>query len=277
MGKTGTVTNPWSDLDRPPLVPAALRSALLRPGSMWTGIDVVPETGSTNADLLSRASAPEGTVLVAELQTGGRGRLDRSWTSPPRAGLTFSVLLRPAVPMAVWGWLPLLTGLSLARAVGRVGEVPAYVKWPNDLLLGSSRLKAAGILMQASGGAVVVGIGLNVTTRRDELPRPDATSLALEDAACTDRDPLLRAVLRQFAEDYASWQRAGGDPVSSGLHADYTAACDTLGRYVTATLPAGEPLQGVATAVDAEGRLVLHTDDDQQHAVAAGDVVHLAR
>jgi BirA family biotin operon repressor/biotin-[acetyl-CoA-carboxylase] ligase len=275
------VANPWSELARPPLAPAALAAALVRPGAMWSQVRVVPQTGSTNADLLAAAGAglADPAVLVAEAQTAGHGRLDREWVSPPRAGLTFSMLLRPGsdptpVPVRRWGWLPLLTGLALLRAVQRLAEVESALKWPNDLLLGPGRRKAAGILVQASGDAVVVGVGLNVSTRSAELPRADATSLALEGAACTDRDPLLRAVLRQFEADYTGWRRHGGDPVGSGLHAAYQQVCDTLGRQVRAEVPNGEQLTGVATGLDLDGRLVLRTDAGER-LVSAGDVVHL--
>ena len=98
-------------------------------------------TGSTNADLLARAAAgePEGAVLAAEHQSAGRGRLGRTWTSPPRAALTFSVLLRPSsVPRARLGWLPLLAGVAVAAAVRAVAAVDAQLKWPNDVLAGPS-------------------------------------------------------------------------------------------------------------------------------------------
>jgi BirA family biotin operon repressor/biotin-[acetyl-CoA-carboxylase] ligase len=250
------VASPWSDLDRPPLSGRALTAALVRDGGLWREIRVVAETGSTNDDLTAaaRAGAAEGMVLVAEAQTAGRGRLDRHWVSPPRAGLTFSVLLRPRVPAPRWGWLPLLAGLAVQRAVGRLAEVDGWLKWPNDLLLGPDRRKVAGLLGQVAGTAVVVGIGLNVSTVAAELPGPAATSLALQDAACTDRDPLLRAILRQLAADYLPWRAAGGDPEASGLRAGYAAACDTLGRPVTATLPDGTEVSGTATAVDQDGR-----------------------
>ena len=265
----------WTDTARPPLSGRALAAALVRAGSFVTDLRVVPSTGSTNDDVaaLASAGAPEGLVLVAEAQTGGRGRLDRGWRSPPRAGLTFSVLLRPpaTVPVHRRTWFPLLAGLAVQQAVERLGEVPVRLKWPNDVLLGDDRRKAAGILVQAGGGAVVVGIGLNVSTRRAELP-PGGTSLAVEAARCTDRDPLLRAILRRLGALYAGWCAAGGDP--DGLRAAYEAVCDTLGRPVRVLLPGGTELTGTATGLDADGRLVLSTGDARR-AVSAGDVTHL--
>ncbi len=117
----------WSDLDRPPLNAVALRRALVREGSLYREVDVVQRTGSTNSDLVARAAAGragEGAVLVAEEQTAGKGRLDRRWTAPPRSGLFFSVLLRPVeVPVARWGWLPLLTGVAVATGLARAAGV----------------------------------------------------------------------------------------------------------------------------------------------------------
>jgi BirA family biotin operon repressor/biotin-[acetyl-CoA-carboxylase] ligase len=253
-------------------------AGLLRPGGLWSRLDVVDETGSTNADLVA-AGGPDGAVLVAETQRAGRGRLDRTWISPPRAGLTFSVLLRPGpgVPPARWGWLPLLAGVALCGAVRDEAHLSAYLKWPNDLLLGASRRKAAGILAQLTGDAVVLGVGLNVSNDRSELPHPEATSLRLEwppGAAARDRAALLRAVLDRFETEYAGWRNAGGDPVASGLLATYGGLCDTVGRRVRVLLPAGAEIVGVATGVDTEGRLVVATDEGPR-AVAAGDIIHL--
>lgn len=265
----------YGDLSRPPLNPAALVRAIIHDGSAWTDLRVVKSTGSTNADLAAaaRAGAPAGSVLVAEHQGAGRGRLDRGWGSPPQAGLTFSMLLRPGVAPARWGWLPLLTGVALAEAVSAVGEVPARLKWPNDLLLGPERHKAAGILAEVVDDAVVVGIGLNVSTRADELP-PGATSLALLGSACTDRDTVLRAILRSVQTWFGTWNRAEGDAVGSGVLSAYVDVCDTLGREVAVALPDGSALHGVAEAIDSAGRLLVRADG-VLHPLAAGDVTHL--
>ncbi|MEV6397732.1 biotin--[acetyl-CoA-carboxylase] ligase [Streptomyces sp. NPDC051907] len=271
----------WSDLDRPPLNVPALRRALLRPGGLWTSLDVTPATGSTNSDLADRAaSLEEGAVLVAEEQTAGRGRLDRSWTAPARSGLFFSVLLRPGptVPVHRWGWLPLLAGVASATGLAKAAGVDMSLKWPNDLLakVGGEERKVGGILAERAGGeAVVVGIGVNVTLREDELPVPAAGSLGLANAVSTDRDPLLRAVLRSLEQWYGDWRAAEGDPGLSGLQAAYAAGCATLGRTVRAELPGGRSLTGEAAALDGDGRLVLRGEDGERHPVGAGDIVHL--
>ncbi|GAA3190232.1 MULTISPECIES: biotin--[acetyl-CoA-carboxylase] ligase [Streptomyces] len=269
----------WSDLERPPLDVRALRRALLRPGSLWTALDVVDATGSTNTDLALRAAegAPEGTVLVAEEQTAARGRLDRRWSAPPRSGIFVSVVLTPRVPQERWGWLPLLAGVAVATALSRAAGVDTALKWPNDVLLtvdGAER-KAGGILAERAGDGIVLGMGLNVSLHEDELPVPTATSLALAGAHTTDRDTLLRAVLRSLETWYAAWQDADGDPAASGLQEAYAAGCATLGRAVRAELPGDRTVRGEAVALDGDGRLILATGDGVQQPVGAGDIVHL--
>ncbi|MET9991674.1 biotin--[acetyl-CoA-carboxylase] ligase [Streptomyces mutabilis] len=274
--------NPWSDLSRPPLATTALRRGLVREGGLWRRVDVVQRTGSTNTDLVARAAAgeaDEGSVLVAEEQTAARGRLDRQWSAPPRSGLFFSVLLRPAeVPVQRWGWLPLLTGVAVATGLSRVAGVDTALKWPNDLLVtvGDEERKAGGILAERAGDdGVVIGVGINVSLRADELPVPRAGSLALAGAANTDRDPLLRGVLRSLEDWYGRWRAAEGDPEVSGLQETYAAGCATLGRMVRAELPGDRSLVGEAAAVDGDGRLVLATAAGVQEPVGAGDIVHL--
>ncbi|MEU8984721.1 biotin--[acetyl-CoA-carboxylase] ligase [Streptomyces sp. NPDC058467] len=274
--------NRWSDLDRPPLNAASLRRALVREDGLWRAVEVVQRTGSTNSDLVALATeqkADEGTVLVAEEQDAGRGRLDRQWTAPARSGLFFSVLLKPTqVPVERWGWLPLLTGVAVATGLSRAAGVDTALKWPNDLLVtvGGEERKAGGILAERAGpDAVVVGIGINVTLREDELPVPGAGSLALAGARTTDRDTVLRAVLRSLEQWYERWRAAGGDPVASGLQDTYAAGCATLGRVVRAELPGGRSLTGEAVALDGDGRLVIATEEGVQEPVGAGDVVHV--
>lgn len=232
-------------------------------------MDVLGRTASTNAVVAERARAGEaqGLVVVAEEQTAGRGRLDRSWVSPPRAGLTFSVLLRPDLPADRWGWVPLLAGLAVAQAVREQAELDAVLKWPNDVLVDGK--KVCGLLAEAvtgtgtaggtASGAVVVGIGLNVTTRQGELPHDQAGSLLLAGASMTDRETLLKAVLRGLA-----------GVLGDRSYPAYRELCSTLGQQVRVDLPGGVNVEGLAEAVDEQGRLVVDGT-----AYAAGDVVHL--
>ena len=269
-----TLPSTSADPSRAPLDGRSLAAALTAGSALWRSLEVVPEIGSTNAALLAAAAedAPEGTVLVAEHQAAGRGRLDRVWTSPPGAGLTVSFLLRPDVPSARRGWQPLLTGVALAEAVGEVPGVRASLKWPNDLLAAGGA-KLAGILAEVGNGAVVVGVGLNVSTRADELPET-GTSLALEAGRPVDRAAVLLQFLRGFERRYLLWVQALGDPVSSGLARDYLAWCSTVGADVVVTLPDGSTLEGVAESVDWDGRLVVRAPQGTVE-LASGDVRHL--
>jgi BirA family biotin operon repressor/biotin-[acetyl-CoA-carboxylase] ligase len=263
-----------ADPDRPALDATLLSPELVGASNLWRSLEVVDRIGSTNAALVAAAAedAPEGTVLVAEHQDAGRGRLDRVWTSPPRAGLTVSLLVRPDVPAARRAWLSLLTGVALAEAVSEVAGVRASLKWPNDLLAPGGA-KLAGILAETSGRAVVVGAGLNVSTRAEELPET-GTSLALVAGTPVDRAAVLLAYLRAFERRYLRWVGVLGDPVSSGLAQDYLAWCSTVGTTVTVTMPDGSALHGVAEAVDWDGRLVVRTRGGVVE-LASGDVRHV--
>ena len=269
--------------DRAPLSAAALSAALTGPGRLWRDVTVLAETGSTNSDLLAaaRAGAAEGTVLAAEVQTAGRGRLDRRWICPPRAALSFSALLRPdGVPAVARGWIPLLAGVAVAAGLRAQAGLDARLKWPNDVLVGGAKI--AGILAEQAGDAIVLGIGINVTTRRDELPVPHATSVVLAGAA-PDREQLLVAVLGELETWYRRWVAAVaaapgelGGPAGgpAGLRAEYLRLSATVGKQVRVSMPGGKLLTGRAGDVDGTGRLVVETASGQV-LVSAGDVVHV--
>ncbi|WP_253943751.1 biotin--[acetyl-CoA-carboxylase] ligase [Nocardioides marmotae] len=241
-------------------------------------VEVVDRAESTNAVVAerARAGAPEGLVVVTEHQTAGRGRLDRSWETPARSALTFSVLLRPTAPTRSWPWLPLLAGYAVDKALKAAG-FDAGVKWPNDVLIGDR--KVAGILVERieteQGPCAVVGIGINVGLTAEELPVPTATSLAIEagEAGAPDRTALLVGVLASLRESYDTWQ-AGGDLAGMRLAASYADACVTVGREVRVELPGGSVLTGLATSIDPSGHLVVEGPDGRV-AVGAGDVVHV--
>jgi BirA family transcriptional regulator, biotin operon repressor / biotin---[acetyl-CoA-carboxylase] ligase len=248
----------------------------------WREVRVVERTGSTNADLAAAADAgePHGLVLLARRQDAGRGRLDRQWVAPAGSGLTVSVLLRPPVPAARLGWLPLLTGLAAVEGVTEAAHVAARLKWPNDVLVGDRKL--GGVLAEVRPSrtagvpdAVIVGLGLNATLREDQLPVPTATSLLLVGASTTDVDVVLRAFLAALAGRYRAWVEADGDADACGLRAAYTVRCATVGRAVRVELPGGA-LTGEAVGIDAHGQLrVSDPSDGTVHEVAAGDVVHV--
>ncbi|MGI5190043.1 biotin--[acetyl-CoA-carboxylase] ligase [Promicromonospora sp. CA-289599] len=272
------------------------RDKLTVPG--FARVEVVETSPSTNAELVMAVrSDPDGwpapSALVAEHQTAGKGRAGRSWETPARAGLTVSVLLRPQVPAEALGWLPLLAGLAVVRAVSD-GGVTAAVKWPNDVLLpavdtiaglGLYR-KVAGILAQvvpeAQGAAgpeapaVVLGIGLNVSQSAEELPVPTATSLALAGYPRPDRTDVLVRLLGEVHAVVRRWEQAGGDAAAAGLLDEYTAVSATLGSRVRAELAGGTgTLAGEAVGLDRSGALVVRTESGEERAVTAGDIWHL--
>jgi BirA family biotin operon repressor/biotin-[acetyl-CoA-carboxylase] ligase len=246
-------------------------------------VEVLETATSTNAVAAERArgGAAEGTVVVAEHQTAGRGRLDRTWETPPRASLTFSVVLRPTVPAGDWPWLPLLTGHTVAKALRGRGYATAGVKWPNDVQL--AERKVAGILVERvegeGGPAAVVGIGLNVLLTEDQLPVPTATSLLVESAGLghpvPTRTALLATLVETLTEAYDAWQAGIGDGSTERLRESYARVCSTLGLDVEVAMPDGSTLAGRATGLDEHGRLVVAPVAGPEVAVGAGDVVHV--
>ncbi|WP_435735424.1 biotin--[acetyl-CoA-carboxylase] ligase [Cellulosimicrobium sp. PMB13] len=289
------------DPARPALRVDFLRELLVRPAGPLARLEVVEESASTNAELARAVAAdpaawPAPALLVAEHQAGGRGRLGRAWTTPPRAALLGSLLLRPDVPREALSWLPLLAGLATVRALRATAGVDAVVKWPNDVLVpdpgavsepqdaavssrpdaARSSRKVAGILAEVlPDGGVVVGVGLNVTQARDELPVPTATSLALAGAATTDREVLLVALEEAFHEVVVRWQTAGGDAGAAGLDADLLRVCATIGTRVRVERVGGDEIVGTATGLAADGGLVVRHDDGTTSVQHSGDVHHL--
>jgi BirA family transcriptional regulator, biotin operon repressor / biotin---[acetyl-CoA-carboxylase] ligase len=278
--KTSTTTEDCivlaDDPLRPPLDAAALRDGLVGPGMLWRQLDVVAETGSTNADLIARSTGGAdiaGLVLLAEYQSAGRGRHGRQWLTPPREQIALSVGVDAAsVPPSGWGWLPLATGVAVVDALAAVTSITAGLKWPNDVLAGGGKL--AGILAEVAAPTpvIVVGLGLNVTLTADEAPHPAATSLLMLGSSVTDRNALVRRILRELATRIGAWRAAGGaDPA---LVADYRRHSLTLGSRVQATLPGDRELVGLAQAVDEMGRLCVDTGDETV-AISAADITHL--
>jgi BirA family transcriptional regulator, biotin operon repressor / biotin---[acetyl-CoA-carboxylase] ligase len=243
----------------------------------WTAIEIAAQTGSTNADLLDWAARglAEGAILVAEEQTAGRGRLGRSWVSPPGAALTFSVLLRPdRIPPARRVWLPLVAGIAATTSIRMLTGLDAAVKWPNDVLIGGR--KVAGILTEGAGNAVVIGIGINVSTAPEELPAGPGglppTSL-LAEGVPVSREILLIEILRSLGQWYKTLS-ADPDPQRSGLLAQYYKLSATVGRDVRVELPGGQAITGLATGIDPDGYLLVESDGGI-YQIAAGDVIHL--
>jgi BirA family biotin operon repressor/biotin-[acetyl-CoA-carboxylase] ligase len=284
------------DPPRPALDAAVLQDGLVGPGMPWRQLDIVAETGSTNADLIARSVAGadiDGSVLLAEYQNAGRGRHGRRWLAPPHAQIAMSVGVGAAsVPRQSWGWLPLAAGVAVVDALVAVTGIAAGLKWPNDVL--GSGGKLAGILAEVApqpatmrardepgeerrtspqpAPVIVLGLGLNVTLTADEAPDPAATSLLMLGSPVTDRNILAREVLRELAIRTEAWRTAGGaDPA---LVADYQRYSLTLGSRVQAMLPGNGKLAGLAKSVDDMGRLCVDTGGETV-AISAADITHL--
>jgi len=240
---------------------------------------VFQKTGSTN-DLvanLARHGATSGTVVFAEEQTAGRGRLGRQWRSDPRLGLWFSVLLRPDLPLAQWPRLTLWIAYAIAQAIRQfpaetVRSPGIMLKWPNDLY--ASGRKLAGILVETSLGEqpfAVAGIGLNVN--HTEFPPPlaaTATSLRIESGAAFDRNALAAAILMSIDQSFSL--------ISSGFHniLAWAAAADYLhGRSVSATVGA-TIIEGIAEGLDPEGALLIRTNDGGRTRLSSGEVTRFS-
>lgn len=265
------------------------------PHGPFNRLDLVEATGSTNTDLAAYAEQdpaqwPDLSVLTAEEQTAGRGRMDRIWTAPERSSLIVSVLLRPAnregkpLPTQSFAWFSLLAALALSESIEEHTEVCPQLKWPNDVHVDGRKL--AGVLAQlvpGTGGsqpAVVVGTGVNVSLTDQELPVPTATSLLLEYATTTDRNILLKAYLRRLAQYYKEFTAVDGDasrPWIGGpsLLERVSDRMVTIGQQVRADLPNGSEITGRAMNLDQHGALVVRDDGGERHTVSAGDVVHL--
>lgn len=222
------------------------------------------EVDSTNrvALDLARSGAPEGVVVVSSWQTAGRGRRGRAWDAAPGSSLLVSVLLRPALDAARLHLAVAVVSLAAADACEAVAGFRPGLKWPNDLVVGDRKL--AGVLAEVAGGAVVVGMGLNVASGASWPPG----AVAAEEVAghALEADRLLGAFLAALGGRYGPGDWAG-------VASDYRRACTTIGRLVRVDLP-GESFTGAAADVSDDGRLLVDVGTCLR-TVDAGDVVHL--
>ena len=214
-------------------------------------IEVVEETGSTNADLANRVKSGRAALLVAEEQSAGRGRLDRSWIAPKGSGLLFSLYWPAPLLMA-----PLLMGVAAAQALRSTTTIPVVLKWPNDLMVSDRKL--GGILASTSDGGVVIGVGINVSLTDGEKPDERDESPA--------RELLIAEIVKLFAElttleDLEFLER-------------YKTHSSTIGSRVRAEMVRGESIVGTAVGINATGALII-SNDAGAHVLTAGDVFHL--
>lgn len=266
--------------------------AFERTKDLGIDLDVLERAESTNDELVGRVGAgslAEFTTVVTLDQTAGRGRLDREWVSPAGKALAVSTLLKPTMPSDAWGWIPLLAGVAMTRAVARlVPEASVALKWPNDVLITTpwGERKVSGVLSElVEGGGIVVGVGLNLTLGADELPVGTATSLTQNGAVGSAEelaDVALAVFLSELRDGWRALEAADGDAGASGLRIAVTELCGTLGREVRVELPGGIEHVGSAVGIDSAGHLLVGSRNDHDPdtngdvvTVAAGDVTHL--
>jgi BirA family biotin operon repressor/biotin-[acetyl-CoA-carboxylase] ligase len=253
-------------LDR--LEPATIMRRLT---TRWMGRTLYchEEVGSTNdvGRELARAGAPEGTVVIAERQTRGRGRLGRTWESPPYRNLYLSAIWRPAAAAGPIACLSLVAGVAVCDAVRE--HCPAVLKWPNDVLVAGR--KVAGLLAEVdAAGAVIMGIGVNLNVGRDEFPpalRDKAGSLRAATGTRVDRPAFTARLLAHLEARYDQHRQAGFAPIAE-------AWCERS-MMVGKTIEVDEPLgrvRGVVFGLDGDGALTLRLAGGNEHRVVAGDV-----
>ncbi|HET6152418.1 MAG TPA: biotin--[acetyl-CoA-carboxylase] ligase [Marmoricola sp.] len=237
-----------------------------------TLLETAASTNAVAAAGVDGAGPVADSIIVAEHQTAGRGRLDRTWETPPGSALTFSLVVDPGLADHDWPLLPLAVALATADGVRRAAGVPVELKWPNDLLLplpDGEPGKAAGILLERVAGTAgrplaVIGIGINVGLAAEDLPVPAATSLSIAGSP-VGRQEVFAAVVPALG---LILEALRSEPVA--VLERYRTECGTIGKDVTVHLPDGEVLTGRAEGLDANGRLLV-----SGRAIGAGDVVHV--
>jgi BirA family biotin operon repressor/biotin-[acetyl-CoA-carboxylase] ligase len=260
-------------------------SALLHTEAFGRTLHILPVTASTNSEAMALAQrgASEGTVVLAEEQTAGKGRLGRRWHSPPGENLYCSVVMRytkEAGDISRWlSWLPLQSAVAVAKTVQSAAGLTPSLKWPNDIMIGARKLGGLLCESSAAGSAetvVVVGIGLNVNSRLASFPadlQGTATSLAAETGRSFDRASVLAALLSEL--ELCARRLRFESPAH--LIDTYSRLCSTLGQHVRVTLAADDTLEGLADSIGPDGALRILSDGPPGRIVElrAGDVVHL--
>ncbi|GIP25630.1 bifunctional ligase/repressor BirA [Paenibacillus sp. J23TS9] len=243
--------------------------------TMGQKVKIIESTVSTQeeAKLLAEEDAPEGTLVIAEEQTGGKGRMGRKWYSPKGKGIWMSLVLRPKQPMHYMPQLTLMTGVAVCRAVRRTTGVMAGLKWPNDLLVNGRKI--SGILLESAAEDeyvryCIAGIGISVNLDPQDYPEAltdVATSLKIEAGEEVDRVALIAAVLEEFEVLYALYQQEGFGPIASL----WEALSVTLGKSVTVNTARGAVI-GTAEKLDHSGALLIATGEGQHVSIFSGDV-----
>jgi BirA family biotin operon repressor/biotin-[acetyl-CoA-carboxylase] ligase len=263
--------NGWPDR-----LESAVLKGLLHTEEIGRCLEVHSTIDSTNIRCkeLALKGAPHGTLILAEEQQRGRGRLGRTWVSPEGTGLWMSLLLRPALVPSQAFRITMVAALAVARAIKNTSCVEAGIKWPNDIIMGGR--KVCGILTEVQVEPemvqyAVVGIGVNVNNEAGSFPHElvdTAGSLRMATGVYTDRMLLASSILDLFEDLYLKYCNNGG----SGLVEEYRKASLTIGRMVRVSTPAGDFFEGKAEDFEEDGSLLVRLDDGSVKKVYSGDV-----
>lgn len=239
-------------------------------------LEYIKETASTNADAfrLAENGAVEGTVVLADSQSGGKGRRGRVWASPAGVNLYCSVVLRPSIMPHEAPQLTFLSAVAAARAIEQATKLTPEIKWPNDLLV--SGKKVAGLLNEMSAETdginfVILGIGVNLNMTSDQFPddlRHPATSLLLESGGPVDRSRFISTLLNELDRLYADFLAHGFGPVRE----EWQRHCTASGRKVVVSDSGTDCTGGRFIGIDSDGAMLLRSDDDILHRITCGDV-----
>ncbi|MDP2911009.1 MAG: biotin--[acetyl-CoA-carboxylase] ligase, partial [Candidatus Omnitrophota bacterium] len=246
----------------------------LKTGIIGKKIYSYKETGSTNdtAYALASSGEKEGSVVIAESQTSGRGRMNRKWVSPKSKGAYFSAILRPSILPKDVSSITLFSALAVAKTISEMTDVKAFIKWPNDVLINGH--KVCGILTEMSAETdkinfVIIGIGININTKKDALPK-GATSLLEESGREISRVEFVKGIFRNMDKLYGIFKAGNIEDIIK----EYKEFSNFLGTRVQVTYH-DEKIEGYAVDVDKEGALILRMDSGLNERVLAGDVLML--
>jgi BirA family biotin operon repressor/biotin-[acetyl-CoA-carboxylase] ligase len=251
-------------------------AARLRTSFVGRQLVCLKETGSTNSDAfrLAEEGAPEGTVVMADAQSDGKGRRGRAWESPAGLNLYCSVILRPRVMPHEAPQLTFLSAVAVARTIEQATSLAPEIKWPNDVLIGGR--KVAGLLNEMSAETdginfVILGLGVNLNMTQAQFPhdlRHPATSIFLESGHRVDRTGFAAALLNELDRLYAGFLTHGFGPVRE----EWQARCNARGREVVVSDAGSEVVRGMFNGIDGDGALLVRRPDGRIERILCGDV-----
>jgi len=255
-------------------------NGLLKTESIGKVIHYQDEIGSTNAKLieLGEQGVPEGTVVIADKQTKGKGRLERTWISPPGANLYISILLRPKVSAADSPLFTLLASIAVKETIEKTGVKNTKIKWPNDIQVEGKKL--AGVLTEMRlkremVDFIVVGIGVNINMSRDTINKEMgevskiATSIKENMGKDIDRAKFTADLLLELEKGYQIFSNNGKAPILK----EWTRAWGDLNKRVRTSIEGEGEIEGNALGIDDSGYLLVKRDDGEISKIIAGDVI----